>query len=83
MNDPLLQAIVDERVASHGAHTVVLYGSRADGSSSASSDYDIPAFAAIGRTTRIRRPVGDTFPDVFVHPEGQPDAGGRRRLRAN
>ncbi|MBS1201456.1 MAG: nucleotidyltransferase protein [Proteobacteria bacterium] len=71
MNDPLLQAIVDELVASHGAHTIVLYGSRADGSASAGSDYDIAAFAAIERATRITRPVGDTFLDVFIYPEAQ------------
>lgn len=71
MSDPLLAAIVDELVASHGAHTIVLYGSRADGSASAGSDYDIAAFAGIGRTMRITRPVGDTFLDVFVYPEEQ------------
>jgi predicted nucleotidyltransferase len=71
VNDPVLSAIVDELVASHGAHTIVLYGSRADGSASAGSDYDIAAFAGIGRTTRITRPVGDAFLDVFVYPEEQ------------
>ena len=71
MNDPFLQTVVDELVFAHGAHTILLYGSRADGSADAGSDYDIAAFAAIGRTTRITRQEGAAFLDVFVYPEEQ------------
>lgn len=71
MSDDLLQAIIDELVTSHGAHTIVLYGSHADGSAGAGSDYDIAAFAAIRRTTRLTRQEGDTFLDVFIYPEEQ------------
>ena len=71
MSDDLLEAIVGELVTSHGAHTIVLYGSRADGSAGPGSDYDIAAFAAIDRTVRITRQEGDVFLDVFVYPETQ------------
>lgn len=71
MNDPLLEAIVEELVASHGAHTILLYGSRADGSASAGSDYDIAAFAPVERRIRVTRREGESFLDVFVYPEGE------------
>jgi len=68
-DDDLLETIVAELVASHGAHTILLYGSRADGSAGPASDYDIAAFAAIERRIRITRQEGEAFLDVFVYPE--------------
>ena len=39
--DPVLQQIIDELRATHGCHTFILYGSRARGDFTPSSDYDI------------------------------------------
>lgn len=74
MSDAILEKIVAELVAAHGAHTILLYGSRADGSAGPASDYDIAAFAAIDRTIRVTRQEGDAFLDVFVYPEQQLDS---------
>ncbi len=81
MNDDLLDGIVAELVASHGVHTILLYGSRADGSAGPASDYDIAAFAAVDRTIRITRQEGETFLDVFVYPEQQLDSNSEEFLK--
>lgn len=52
------------------AHTILLYGSRADGTANEFSDYDVAAFADVPATTRDTRRVDDgQFLDVFLHPE--------------
>lgn len=81
MNDDLLDGIVAELAASHGAHTILLYGSRADGSAGPASDCDIAAFAAVDRTIRITRQEGETFLDVFVYPEQQLESGADEFLK--
>jgi predicted nucleotidyltransferase len=81
MNDALPDPIVRELVRSHGAHTILLYGSRADGSAGPDSDWDVAAFADVPRTLRITRPFGRTFLDVFVYPEGQLDAPTQEHLK--
>lgn len=67
--DPVLTAICEELAAIHQVHMILLYGSRANGSANASSDYDIAAFGPVKDTVRIARPVGDSFLDVFVYPD--------------
>ncbi len=67
--DPLVKRFCDELISGHGAHTIVLYGSRADGSAGPSSDYDLAAFAAIPATVRDARLVDGAFLDAFVYPE--------------
>ena len=68
MTDDLLDRICRD-LALQGAHTILLYGSRADGSANAHSDYDVAAFAPVDRTRRDTRVVDDCFLDVFVHPD--------------
>jgi hypothetical protein len=67
--DTLLQGLCDELIRGYGAHTVLLYGSRADNSANEFSDYDIAAFAKISAATRDARVVDGQFVDVFIHPE--------------
>jgi len=67
-HDPLLARICRE-LCENGAHTVLLYGSRADGSATESSDYDVAAFAPMLRVTRDTRVVDGRFLDVFLHPD--------------
>jgi len=69
-HDPLLSRICHE-LAQAGAHTVLLYGSRADGSAHALSDYDVAAFAPVGRVIRDTRIVDGYFLDVFLHPDDE------------
>jgi hypothetical protein len=65
----LLQNICDQLVRDAGAHTILLYGSRADDTANEFSDYDIAAFAQVAVSTRDTRVIEGQFLDVFVHPE--------------
>lgn len=84
MHDPLAEirrVLVDR----YGCHTVLLYGSRAQGTSSAGSDWDVLGVRADGETVREVREIGDAWLDAFVHPEGyfdQLDEGSLRLLGA-
>ena len=51
------------------AHTILLYGSRANGTENEFSDYDIAAFADVPVTKRDTRIIDGQFLDVFLHPE--------------
>lgn len=68
MCDVLLDRICRE-LSEAGAHTVLLYGSRADGSATDTSDYDVAAFGPIARVVRDTRIVDGHFLDVFLRPE--------------
>jgi hypothetical protein len=59
----------EELTARHGAHTVFLYGSRADGSASEDSDYDLAAFAGGAAVVRDARLVEGSYLDAFIYPE--------------
>ena len=67
--DPLIARLCNELAAERRAHTILLYGSRADGSANQFSDYDVAAFADVPRTVRDTRILDGQFLDVFVHPE--------------
>ena len=67
--DAFTEKIATELVTKHGAHTVLLYGSRSDGTHGFDSDYDIAAFAAVDATVRIARWDDGLYLDAFIHPE--------------
>ena len=67
--DKLLQDVCAELIRDARAHTILLYGSRADGTANEFSDYDIAAFADVAVSTRDTRVVDGQFLDVFLHPE--------------
>jgi Nucleotidyltransferase domain len=67
--DELLHDICAELFRNAAAHTILLYGSRADGTENEFSDYDIAAFADVPVSKRDARVVDGKFLDVFVHPE--------------
>lgn len=67
--DPILCSIVEHLVSLHGAHTILLYGSRADGSATPDSDYDLAAFAPISAQVHEARQVDGAYLDLFVYPE--------------
>lgn len=67
--DSILAEIVDFVQTQYGAHTVVLYGSRASCSDDADSDYDVAAFAPVEKTIRHNdNDNGDQW-DLFVYPD--------------
>jgi predicted nucleotidyltransferase len=78
---PLLARISDELLRVHQAHTILLYGSRANGTQGPHSDHDIAAFAAVARIHRDTRLVDGEYLDVFVYPEAALDAPGEEHLK--
>jgi hypothetical protein len=67
--DKLLQDLCASLERDSRAHTILLYGSRADGTENAFSDYDVAAFADVPVTKRDTRVIDGQFLDVFLHPE--------------
>ena len=67
--DPLLRDLCTALTRDSCAHTILLYGSRADGTENEFSDYDVAAFADVPVTKRDTRIVDGRFLDVFLHPE--------------
>jgi hypothetical protein len=68
--DPVL-ARISEELTGLGAHTILLYGSRADDSAGPASDYDIAAFAPIAESRRVARLESGAYLDVFIHPDAE------------
>lgn len=55
----------------HGCHTAILYGSRALGDASPTSDYDVAAFGSVAETRRLAGPWRGSYLDVFIYPEAR------------
>jgi hypothetical protein len=68
-SDEELAWLVDELVRSHGCHTVILYGSRARGDATPSSDYDVAGLREGGEPARDARLVGGRYLDAFIYPD--------------
>lgn len=79
--DDLEARLVDELRRSHGAHTVVLYGSRARGTATPESDVDVAAFADVATTTRDARLWQGLYLDAFVHPTAAATAPDEEQLK--
>jgi len=77
-SEPILAQVCTELVAAHAVHTILLYGSRADGSAGADSDYDVAAFGPIDKSFRVARQV---VPGSHSsNPSVERTANGGRRL---
>ena len=61
-------ALLEEMRRVHGAHTIILYGSRARGDATPDSDIDVAAFADVATTLRDARQWRGMFLDGFVYP---------------
>lgn len=68
-SDPILTAIVRTLRHKYRCHTILLYGSRARGQTTPTSDYDVVGVSARGPKTRIARKQDGKYWDVFVYPE--------------
>lgn len=70
------ESLVDDlciEMRAHGCHTAILYGSRAHGDATASSDYDVAGFADIPVPRRDARRWKGSFLDAFVYPDSRLD----------
>jgi hypothetical protein len=76
-----LVALIADLRRGHGAHTVILYGSRARGDATADSDVDVAAFADVPRTLRDARPWHGTYLDGFVYPTAVASAAEAELLK--
>lgn len=65
----VLKGVCERLKREYAAHTVLLYGSMADGSANTDSDLDIAAFAPVDSITRIAELHQGVFVDAFVYPE--------------
>src|SRR4051812_1921974 len=66
---PERAALTELLVGSHGCHTVILYGSRANGDATAESDWDVAGVRRQGELFRIARAWHGSFLDAFIYPE--------------
>ena len=67
--EAFVQQACRDLVVGYGAHTVLLYGSHADGSASTASDFDLAAFADCAAVVRVARLKDGFYLDAFVYPE--------------
>ena len=76
-NEKLLHQIKIDIINNFECHTVILYGSRARGEATATSDYDIIAIRDTGNIERDCRIFSGAYLDIFVYSEDmikEPDA---------
>ncbi len=69
LNDPILNSIVRTLKLKYRCHTIILYGSRARGLTTPTSDYDVVGIRRTGEKTRIAKKQRGFYWDVFVYPE--------------
>ncbi|MCX6116227.1 MAG: nucleotidyltransferase domain-containing protein, partial [Proteobacteria bacterium] len=67
--DPILSTIVRTLRVKYKCHTVVLYGSRARGLQTSTSDYDVFGVCRRGKKFRIAKQQNGFYWDVFVYSE--------------
>lgn len=67
--DPVLDEIVRVLKDTYRCHTVIVYGSRARGLVTPTSDYDVVGIRKSGAKTRITRKKNGAYWDVLVYPE--------------
>lgn len=65
----ILNSIIEELKGKHKCHTIILYGSRARGQTTPTSDYDVVGVCKRGKKTRIAKRQKGYYWDVFVYPE--------------
>lgn len=70
-NDVVLRLIVEELEEKYHCHTVILYGSRARGDYTLTSDYDVAGISQTGEKQRIARfdNLHNVYHDIFIYPE--------------
>lgn len=69
IQDPLLDKIKQELIKKYHCHTIILYGSRARGDNTETSDYDLVALRHQGELERDCRFLDGFYLDVFIYPQ--------------
>lgn len=69
--DTKLQKIAADLQAKFGCHTLILYGSRARGEATETSDYDLIALRDSGEMERDARIFEGSYLDVWIYPESK------------
>lgn len=67
IHDPLLDKIEQELINKYHCHTIILYGSRARGDNTKTSDYDLIALRDQGDMERDCRFIDGFYLDVFIY----------------
>ncbi len=67
--DPILKGIIKLLREKHHCHTAILYGSRARGDATKTSDYDVMGVIKGGTRFRIAKKQKGTYLDIFIFPE--------------
>jgi predicted nucleotidyltransferase len=67
--DPNIESIIRHLKSKHKCHTALLYGSRARGTTTATSDFDILGISQNGPKTRITKKKNGVYWDVYVYAE--------------
>ncbi|MDP1603310.1 MAG: nucleotidyltransferase domain-containing protein [Legionella sp.] len=69
--DGVLRAIVEELTNKYDCHTIILYGSRARGDHTSTSDYDVAGISSSGKKQRIARfdSTNNVYHDIFIYAE--------------
>ncbi len=66
-NDPVLRIALTEMIEKHHCHTIILYGSRARGDFTSTSDYDLAGFRSDPTELRIARIENGHYLDGFIY----------------
>ncbi len=69
LNDPLLPEIVQHVRAKYGVHTVILHGSRARGTATVKSDYDLIGLQKSGEKKNYQEFFKGAYLDVSIYPQ--------------
>ncbi|MDF1800935.1 MAG: nucleotidyltransferase domain-containing protein [Planctomycetota bacterium] len=77
----LLETICAELETQHAAHTVLLYGSRANGTESSDSDLDVAAFGPVAAMQRVAGVRDGVYVDAFLYPESVLEQPAEEHLR--
>ena len=69
--DSVLKTIIDELKTKYHCHTIILYGSRARGDHTSTSDYDVAGISSTKEQKRIARFDEEyhVYHDLFIYPE--------------
>jgi hypothetical protein len=78
--DPVLQKVVEVLTKKYRCHTVLLYGSRARGTATPASDYDVMGVRRTGKKVRIASRSKGVYLDIFVFSEKDLQSLGESHL---
>jgi len=81
VSSPILNQLVSHLVERYQVHTVLLYGSQADGTATPTSDYDIAAFAPVPESIHYAVEYAGVWLDAFIYPEAHLHSPDTQTLR--